>query len=194
MAPLIIGFTGRRGVGKSEAARVVHSMGGFSLLHTFGIGKLMTAAYFMGMGYSQDDAREMVDGKYKRFPALRMPAQVTPQWFMEKLGYFMGSELGPDFTVGVWLERHREMYPENNIVLESVIYEAGWLRERYGPRFKLIRIVRPGIDNKVEKSDDAVANIIADWTVINNSDLDTFKDKIISMASIVIDGGIPSNE
>lgn len=191
MAPLIIGFTGRRGVGKSEAARVVHSMGGFSLLHTFGIGKLMTIAYFMGIGYSQEDAKEMVDGKYKRFPAMKMPAQVTPQWFMERFGHFMGVELGPEFTIGVWFNKYMELYPENNIVLESIVYEANWVRQQYGPRFKLIRITRLAIDEVNPLSDAGVARIIPDFTINNNGTLEEFQFKVDKMAHDIIAGILP---
>lgn len=164
----IIGLTGERGVGKSEAALIFEKYG-FVRLHTFAPGKRMVEAYFAHLGYGQDMIRKLVHGELRDQPCNMLPDNQTPRFFMEQFGYFMGMTLGPAWTLGVELNLQLEVDRETPVVFESLVYEAGYLKARGG---KIVKIIRPGFTNpKGINSDKAVNGIMPDYMISNEGSL-----------------------
>lgn len=170
--PQIIGFTGLRGVGKTEAADVLVKAG-YERLHGFGPGKVAAKAYFEACGVDPLTAHRMSYSDLKDQPSAFLPGNATPRYFLERLGKFMGSELGPQWTLGRELEKHRG----KNIVVESVVYEADLFLRSYGG--KIYRIERPGVEGpKGIHTDEAQAAIQVDGTIINNGSLADLETKV----------------
>lgn len=164
---MIIGLTGRRGVGKSEYAKELMARG-FLRAHPFDGGKAMCRVYFTRLGATVDEAQRMTDGDLKDAPSRLLPGKATPRYFMEKFGRFMGTTMGAEWTMGAELDA-LVGYGNRSIVVESVVYEAEALRKRGGV---VVRIVRPGIDGpKGEETDRAEALITPDYTVYNSGSL-----------------------
>lgn len=177
---MIIGFTGRRGAGKSEAAAALERAG-FIRAHAFGGGKAATEAYFRHIGASPAQAREMVHGALRDVPSSLLPKQQTPRYFMERFGHWMGTGLGADWTLGAELARIGRDHAGRSVVCESVVYEADVLRAAGG---KIVRIVRPGHKGpEGMKTDEAEARIEADITIVNDGSVEDLKRKVMLLAA-----------
>lgn len=177
---MLIAFTGRRGVGKSEAAAALESAG-FVRAHAFGGGKAATEAYFRHIGATAEQAREMVNGSLKDVPSPLLPKCHTPRYFMERFGHFLGVSLGADWTLGAELTRLDRDYPGRSVVIESVAYEQAVIRAAGG---KIIRIARPGHKGpEGVRTDEAVARIEVDMTIVNDGTVDDLKRKVLLLAA-----------
>lgn len=137
---MIIGLTGLREVGKSTIARILREQYGFASVHGFGPGRDMCVAHYRACGIDEDTARRMVYGDLKDTPCSQLPNGVSSRFFMEKLGRFMGQELGPDWTVGVEIARELRQNPKVKLVAESLVYEGRALIARCDIR--VVRVVR----------------------------------------------------
>lgn len=167
-APPVIGLTGKRGVGKSAAADHLVEVYGFDRAHAFAGGKAATLAYFRHLGAPADVARRMAHGDLRDQPSPFLPGNQTPRFFMEKFGRFMGVTLGPDWTLGAELIRHRNA-GTRPLVVESVVYEAPVIRAAGGV---IVRIVRPGHAGPTgDETDPVQASINVDTTIVNDGDL-----------------------
>jgi hypothetical protein len=176
---MIVGLTGKRGVGKSTAADVLEEYG-FIRGHAFDGGKAATVGYFIHLGMSADMADEAVYGNLRDEPNWFLPHNEKPRLFMEKFGKWFGTVLGPDWTLGAELDRIERKYPGAPVVIESVIYEAALLRSRGG---RIIRIIRPDYDGVVGlETDAAEREIYADREIINDGSIDDLADKIVKVA------------
>lgn len=177
---MIIGFTGKRGVGKSAAAAALEEIG-FIRVHAFGGGKAAAEAYFRHIGATPAQAREMVNGVLKDKPSSLLPKQQTPRYFMERLGSFMGQGLGAEWTLGAELARIARDHPGRGVVIESVVYEEAVLRAAGG---KIVRIVRPGHKGpEGMKTDEAEARIDVDLTIVNDGSVEDLKRKVLLLAA-----------
>ncbi|MGY6634671.1 MAG: hypothetical protein ACXIU8_13150 [Alkalilacustris sp.] len=143
---IIIGLSGRRGVGKSLIADHLRRHHGFLTVHPFAGGKAACRGYFEHLGVDAGTALRMTDGDLKDLPSEILPVMengvhASPRFFMEKIGKFMATTLGVDWTLGLELSRMKRMHPGQDIVIESVVYEVEALRAAGGI---CVRIVRPG--------------------------------------------------
>lgn len=172
---MIIGLTGKRGVGKSTVADILEEKC-FVRAHAFDGGKAATFGYFVHLGMPIPMAEESVYGSLRDVPNEYLPGNATPRFFMEHFGKFMGTVLGPDWTLGAELDRIAREFPERDIAVESVVYEADTLRSRGG---KIIRVTRPGHEGVSGMMTDAAqAEIHADADIVNNGAVDDLLWKV----------------
>lgn len=172
---MLIGFTGRRHVGKSEAAGFLEAEG-FRRVHVFDGGKAAAAAYFRHLGATVQQAHEMVAGGLRDVPSSLLPNNAHPREFLEKLGYWWGVTLGPQWTLGVELARIKRDAPFADVVVESVVYEAHVFREAGGV---IVRVSRPGVQGPAGiMTDGAQAAIEADVEIVNDGSLDDLRRKV----------------
>jgi len=159
--PLMIGITGKRNVGKSTVADMLAAEYGFVKVHAFDGGKVAAYALFEYMT-DHELAERMVYCDLKDKPCTELPGGVSPRYFLEKFGQFMGIDMGVDWTLGMELKRTRKKHPGKPIVVESLIYEADWFRAAGGT---ILRLERPGHVGPVVDSDAAQAGIKADYEI-----------------------------
>lgn len=177
---MIIGLTGKRGVGKSTVADTLEEFG-FTRVHAFDGGKSATFGYFRHLGMSEDMADRSVYGDLRDEPNEFLPGSATPRFFMEKFGKFMGTVMGGDWTLGAEIDRVRRQFPRSPMVVESVVYEAGLLKERGG---LVVRVTRPGFVGVVGlETDAAEAGIVADAELSNDGTLEDLAIKVKRMLS-----------
>lgn len=163
MTQILIGLTGRRGVGKSTIARLLMERHGFVVIHPLAGGKAMARLYFERCGASPVEAERMVDGDLKDRPSPFLPGGASPRFFLERFGRFMGDRLGPDWTLGI--EVDRALRVSERVVVESVVYEADFLRARRG---FIVGVSRPGVSITGIESDSVVDRIMPDARIIND--------------------------
>ncbi|MBL8599238.1 MAG: hypothetical protein JNL14_16010 [Devosia sp.] len=175
---MIIGFTGKRHVGKSSAADVLEEIG-FVRAHAFGAGKAAAKAYFIHVGAAPSVAHEMAYGRLRDVPSPLLPGNAHPRAFLEELGYWAGTHMGPEWTLGMELRKIKRERPFSNIVAESVVYEEPLLRAWGG---MVVRIVRPRSDGPSGmRTDEAEADIEADVEIVNNGSKADLKAKVLAL-------------
>lgn len=173
----LIGLTGRRGVGKSTVALILMDCG-FVRAHSFGPGKAAAEAYFRHLGADPEVAYRMANVDLKDTPSPLLPGHATPRLFMEQLGKFMGSTLGPEWTLGSELTKVEREYPNNGIVVESVVYEASVIRARGGSIYRVVR----NVDGPAGlNTDEAQAAIEVDGVIENNGSIEDLREKALSL-------------
>lgn len=161
--PPLIGITGKRNVGKSTAADLLVKRFGYVRAHAFDGGKAAAQAFFQHVTGSEWFATSMVHGHLKDIPSRHLPGNVSPRYFLERFGEFMGAQMGVDWTLGMEIDRLRRLHPGKPIVVESLVYEAPWFRRQGG---RILRLVRPDHEGPAGiESDSAQAGILADSTV-----------------------------
>lgn len=176
---MMIGLTGSRNVGKSTVANMLVESFGFRRIHAFDGGKAATLAYFIHLGATSVEANEMVYGSMKDVPSDILPGRASPRYFMEKLGKFFGVTLGPDWTLGAEIERHRRTDPFARLIAESLVYEADMFRAAGGI---IVRVDRPGHVGPVGCESDAFqAGIVEDIRLVNDGDLGLLRLAVTEM-------------
>lgn len=177
LAPLppLIGITGKRNVGKSTVADYLVAEYGYVKAHAFDAGKEAGLAYLGHITGDHQRAWQMTYGDLKDVPCADLPGGVTPRYFYERFGQFMGVEMGVEWTLGAEVATTRRKHPGKPIVVESLVYEAGWFRRQGG---RIVRLVRPDHEGPVGTESDAVqAGIIAD-EVISAVDVRELKARV----------------
>lgn len=165
--PQMIGLTGRRNVGKSTVARLLQKEYGFVPVHPYAGGKVAAVAFFDYITGDAETAWEMVYGDLKDTPSEYLPGNVSPRYFMEKDGHFRGATLGLEWTLGLEIEIARREHPGRRPVVESLVYEADWFRQKGG---MVVRIERPGHEGPAGvESDKVQAAVRADATIAATS-------------------------
>lgn len=176
MRPVLIGLTGIRGVGKSTAA-TLFAAEGFKRAHAFDGGKTATIAYFIHLGAGAQQAYSMVYGALKDQPSPLLPGNAHPRFFMEHFGKFMGTVMGPAWTLGAEIEAIWRRDSKARIVVESLVYEADLLRAAGGT---IIRINRPGHTGPIGvETDKFVETIKPDFIIDNVGTLDDLRESIL---------------
>lgn len=165
MTGLIIGLSGRRGVGKSRVADHLVEHHGFSRIHPFEGGKAACVGYFRHIGISEEDAVRMVNGDLKDKPCGVLPDNQTPRYFMERFGQFMGVQMGPAWTIGQEIRLALERDPDARLIAESIVYEVDVIREMGGV---IVEITRDGSGIEGLETDKATALIRPDLRFENN--------------------------
>lgn len=175
---MLIGFTGKRGVGKSEAAKILAARG-FLPAHAFAGGKAAAEAFFLHIGATREEARDMVYGNLRDVPSALLPDRATPRFFLEKLGNWWGTQLGPDWSLGRELARIKRDAPFASVVAESIVYEADVFRHAGG---KIVRVIRPDHVGPVGMMTDiAEARIAADAVIVNDGSLAELEIKVLAL-------------
>jgi hypothetical protein len=192
MAGLIIGLSGKRGVGKSKVADHLVEHHGFLRLHPFQGGKAACVGYFTHIGISADDAARMVNGDLKDRPCALLPDNQTPRYFMERLGQFMGVQMGPAWTIGQEIRLALERDPDARLIAESIVYEVDVIRNLGGV---IVEITRDGSSITGLETDKATALIVPDITFSNNgTSLVALKGEVDDLLERVMDHVQPDPE
>ena len=165
MAGLIIGLSGRRGVGKSRVADRLVERHGFRRIHPFDGGKAACVGYFKHIGISEEDAARMVNGDLKDKPCPLLPDNQTPRYYMEQFGHFMGVKMGPAWTIGQEIRMALERDPDARLIAESIVYEVDVIRNMGGV---IVEITREGSNITGLETDKATALIRPDLRFANN--------------------------
>jgi hypothetical protein len=166
---MIVGLTGYRCVGKSTIADLLVERFGFTKLHAFSPGKVMLMAYYQYLGIDTETSYRLLYGDLKDVPHPLIPGDGLSRTVMEKLGYNMGVNMGPEYTLGAALAHSRMVNPEAKFVVESVVYEAPMLLDAGA---MLVRVMRPQASGKVagQHTDEAVASIRTHYVLDNSKD------------------------
>lgn len=183
--PLMIGLTGKRNVGKSTVAAMLEEEGGFERVHPLETGKEAALAWLTRVTGDQITAEEMVYGKLKDVPSHSLPGEVSPRYFLERFGEFMGRQLGVEWTLGLEIDLVRRRSPRAPIVVESLVYEAAWFKAQGGV---VVRLERPGHEGPAGIESDAVqAAIVADYSIAARS-VEVLKDEARAMVQQIMGG------
>lgn len=185
MTGLIIGLSGRRGVGKSRVADHLVEHHGFSRIHPFQGGKAACVGYFVHVGATPDEAERMVNGDLKDKPCPFLPDNQTPRYFMERFGQFMGVQMGPAWTIGQEIRLALEKDPGARLIAESIVYEVDVIREMGGV---IVEITRDGSTIEGLETDKATALIEPDLQFRNNGNsLSDLKREVDDLLDEVIE-------
>jgi hypothetical protein len=167
MSRTIIGLAGYRKTGKSEIAKHLCEKHGFRSVHPFEVWKEGLKAMYRAIGIDEATAEGMVRGNLKDTPHPELPNGHDSRYLMERVGKFSGTDLGPEWTLGLSLRQVELLYPDANLVIESIVYEVDVVREFGG---HIIKIERPGTEGAGLETDAATKLIVPDSSFTNDSD------------------------
>lgn len=166
----IIGLAGQRGIGKTLIAKHLCENHGFKSVHPFDVWKDGIKAMMVSIGVEDELAEAMVRGNMKDTPDPALPDGHDPRYLMERLGKFAGTDLGPQWTLGLALKKMNRDFPDTNLVIESIVYEVDVVREFGG---HIVMVNRPGVQAMGLDTDKATALIVPDSSFLNDGhDLD----------------------
>ena len=165
MSRKIIALAGYRSTGKSKISDFLCEKRGFKSVHPFGVWKIGLKAMYEAIGIPPGEAEEMVYGSLKDTPHKELPNGHDSRFLMEKLGNFTGTELGPDWTLRLALKEMDRLYPEDDLVIESIVYEADIIRDFGG---HIVMVERPGTGDFTLETDRATQFIAPDSRFLND--------------------------
>lgn len=169
MSRIVIGLAGFRLTGKSKVAEYLQTKYGFQNVHPFNGGKAACMGYYTHLGIDEETAHRMIYGDLKDTPHSLLPGGVASRYFMERFGSWMGNDLGREWTIGAELDRMERNMPDQNLIVESIVYEVDELRKKGG---HVIMVTRDstGPDSHVDalETDQATMAIEPDSVLENN--------------------------
>ena len=165
MSRRLIGLAGFRQTGKSLIAKHLCENHGFKSVHPFNIWKDGIITMYTKIGITPDKARDMVYGNQKDVPCDALPDNKTSRWLMERMGKFAGTELGADWTLGLTLNQMELQYPNEDLVVESIVYETN-IMHLFGGH--IIMVERPQTKTKGFETDKATMEINPDSRFLND--------------------------
>ena len=162
---MIVGFVGRSGAGKNEAAWGLTSMD-TDRWHELSFAEPLKRAVMIMFGLSSeqvfDELREVVDPRWG----------LTPRFILRRVGTEVAREVHPNVWVQNLEERMREHLAKGqHIAVTDVRFlnEAAMLRE-WGAF--LIRIIRPGVSDNPHSSEQEQDQIECDMGIANAGTLE----------------------
>lgn len=178
--PLILGFVGLAGCGKSTAA--LHLVEGHSFVRIRFADPIKAMMRALGLSDSQ------IDGNDKETSTDLLCGQ-TPRHAMQTLGYEWGRCM---IAPGIWTAQFFKsasiaQTAGVDVVADDVRFvdEACLIRSMSGT---LIRVFRPGLQAGGHASEKSQANIECDYTVLNNQTETAFKTAISKIAYALCNG------
>ncbi|MBZ9943409.1 hypothetical protein LB533_20190 [Mesorhizobium sp. BR1-1-13] len=183
--PLLMGLTGKRNVGKSTVAKLLKDEFGFVPVHAFASGKEAAREWFIAIGIDAETAWEMVYGDLKDEPSDDLPGGVAPRFFLEKFGHFMGATMGVAWTLGLEIAIVRKRNPRAAIVVESLVYEAGWFKAQGG---RVVRLERPEHNGPAGVESDAVQALVAADATISARTVEDLERQARTMVQQMVGG------
>lgn len=165
MARKIIGLAGYRQVGKTNITQHLCEKHGFRSVHPFEVWKDGIKAIYMSIGIDEQEAESMVRGSLKDMPHDALPNGHDSRYLMERLGKFAGKDLGPEWTLGLALRQTNLLYPDTDLVIESIVYEVDVVREFGG---HIIMVDRPNTNGKGLETDKHTQMIAPDSCFMND--------------------------
>lgn len=178
---MMIAFKGGRGVGKSTLASHLVESHGFARAHPFDGGKAASKAYFMHLGADSETAELMITGPLKDIPSPVLPVSPTgenfaPRYFLEKFGAFMGTTMGPSWTIRQEIEK-LQAEGADRIIFESIAFEADTLRDMGGIIIEIVPLNERGKVGVVGIETDAVVSRIKADFIFQNA----FSSNVLSI-------------
>lgn len=165
MTRTIIGLAGYRQVGKSKITEHLCENHGFKSVHPFEVWKEGLKAMYITIGIDEDTAEAMVRGNMKDTPHPELPDGQDSRYVMERLGKWAGTELGSQWTLGLSLRQLDKLYPDTDLVIESIVYEVDVVRDFGG---HICKVVRPGTKGTGHETDKMTDLIVPDSTFLND--------------------------
>jgi len=165
MSRKIIGLAGYRQVGKTLITKHLCEKHGFKSVHPFEVWKEGLKAMYISIGVDPETAEAMVRGNLKDTPQPELPSGYDSRYLMERLGKFSGTDLGPEWTLGLALRQMDILYPDADLVIESIVYEVDVVRQFGG---HIVMIERPGTEGKGLETDKATRLIEPDSRFLND--------------------------
>jgi hypothetical protein len=137
---MIIGLTGKAGVGKSEAARYLAERYGFRRTHTKAPIVEMAIPLLRRMGVPEEEIPRRIDGDLKEVPIPGFEP-VTGRIVQQALGGEARDAIDPLLYMKIWWRENEGV----DVVNESIRYanEIDFIHARGG---LIVRICRPGFD------------------------------------------------
>jgi hypothetical protein len=176
MSRTIIGLAGMRQVGKTHITKHLCEKHGFKSVHPFDVWKDGIKAMFTSIGIDEAMAEDMVRGELKDTVHGSLPDEQDARYLMERLGKYAGKELGPQWTLGLSLQKMDQQFPDANLIIESIVYEVDVIRKFGG---HIIMVERPGVVSRGLETDKETLLINPDSTFLNDtSELDLMKIEI----------------
>lgn len=177
----VIGFTGKKGVGKSTAAAVC-VLAGFERMSFAATLKRMARVLLVSMGIDNVDLLALPQNKERVIPGLGC----TYRHLLQTLGTEWGRAIHPDLWVMDVRNQLNEMGP-GDFVFDDVRFEneAAMIRELGGV---IIHIARFGQDDTdTHASEAGIEKMPGDVVMINDNDLAAFQDAVLATLGAISD-------
>lgn len=171
----LIAFTGLKRSGKTAAAEATR----WRHINFADPLKAMLGAYLRMVGASEDMIYEYIEGNFKETPSELLCGR-SPRHAMQTLGTEWGRNLIDD---QLWTEAYKLRVQgfAGDVVTSDLRFlnEAATVRELGG---MIVRVIRPSIvSNDLHSSEQEMASIRADTTIMNDGSLKDLQAKVISL-------------
>lgn len=149
LPPVLIGFAGVAGAGKSTAARHLKDEHGYTRLRFAGPLKAMIRALLEEQGVGMARAIQMTDGHLKEAPTSYLGGR-SPRHAMQTLGTEWGrTHLGAEFWVSAWVEMVKtaqlHALPDRALIVVDDVRFANEVAAIRALGGRVYRIDRPGL-------------------------------------------------
>lgn len=180
---MIIGLVGHKRSGKTTVANAL-SEKGFGIYALAGPLKMACMLMFdWDEEHTDGDLKEIIDPRWGISPRQAMQ-HIGTEWAQFEL-----PKAYPDFGILngrlFWMHLFHTWYKKNadswhGIVIPDVrfLHEANYLKENMEAR--IWKIMRPGCNGDNHASEQEIASIEADLTIVNDSTLDNLTDRVLN--------------